>query len=87
VKTILQYRVPNPPGGCVSKPDRDFNEHLILMTPDLSRPLKLEDSTARNLLVDSSLRLHNGQPIIISGPDVLAQSPIGFMPICRFKKK
>jgi hypothetical protein len=87
VKTILQYRVPNPPGGCVSKPDRDFNEHLILMTPDLSRPLKLEDSTARNLLVDSSLRLRNGLPILISGPDVYSQSPIGFIPICSFKKK
>jgi hypothetical protein len=85
-KTILQYRSPNPSGGCATKPDRDYSENLVLMAPDLSAPLKLEDSAAYSLLIDASLRLHKGQPILINGPDVYQQLPAGFSPVCRFKQ-
>lgn len=86
-KTVLQYRMPDPTAGCPSKPDRRFSEHLVLMNPDLSGPLRLEDPTVHMLLIDASLRLRNGLPILISGPDVYSQSPVGFIPICSFKKK
>jgi hypothetical protein len=86
-KTILQYRHPYPRQGCASKPDRRFYETLVLMNSDLSGPLRVEDPTVSSLLIDANLRLLDGQPILINGPEVYRQSPIGFMAVCSFKKK
>lgn len=86
-KTILQYRRPYPPWGCASKPDRRFEESLVLMNSDLSGPLRVEDPTVQTMLIYAKLRLLNGQPILITGPEVSRQSPIGFIEVCRFRKR
>jgi hypothetical protein len=57
------------------------------MNSDLSGPLRVEDPTVSSLLIDANLRLLDGQPILINGPEVYRQSPIGFMAVCSFKKK
>jgi hypothetical protein len=36
--------------------------------------------------IDARLRLLNGQPILIVGPDGYRQSPIDFIEVCGFRK-
>jgi hypothetical protein len=37
-------------------------------------------------LIDARLRLLNGQPKLIVGPEAYRQSPIGFIEVCGFRK-
>jgi hypothetical protein len=84
IKTILQIR--RQSGGCDGKPEQKYVEENVLMAEDMSGPLRLKTSVVDNLLANARMRMYQGAPVFISGPQVFRQTRYGLEPMCSFKR-